>query len=425
MYASLLSAGAAQRLQISIATLILTLCIICAAGATAVAAQATDYQLAPGDRISVTVFGNSELSGEFAVDQSGQISYPIVGAITLAGLSVKDTEQRVTAALSDGILVNPSVFVRISELRPIQVIGDVRNSGSFPFRAGTIVKSAIGVAGGFGVSILTPGAAAAEFLNAEERLKLLQGSAWRLSVRLARLTAQINGAARFDAPTIEAVPEAEVSKVVEDEARHLTQQIEARNSKLELLRSQREPMAAENQSLEAQIATERKQLDIIANQIKSYERLQQSGLARFDTMIQMQLNAATKESMIGRLEGEKSRIRSGIGELQLRVQDAEQEYIKQASAERLDVSQKLADVEASIPLAKQARQARLREVSANATIGVKHQFFISRVKDGATQTIEVSGNDLIEPGDIIEVRTELSELKTAADASKEPAQSSQ
>ena len=387
--------------------------------------DADDYRLAPGDRVSVTVFGNAELSGEFAIDQTGQIAYPLVGAIKVSGLNVKDTEQRVVTALSDGILVKPSVFVRVAEFRPIQVIGDVRNSGSFPFRAGQIVKSAIGVAGGFGASILTPGAAAAEYLNSDERLKLLQSNAWRLSVRLARLTAQISGASRFDAPLIDTVPESEVGKVVEEETLHLNRQAAARDSKLELLRSQREPMTAENASLESQISNERKQLDIIDKQIKSYEKLQQSGLARYDIMIQMQLNAATKESMIGRLEGEKSRIRSSIGELQIRVQDAEQEYIKQAANERLDVSQKLAELEASIPIARQVRQARLREVSTNATIGVKHQFFVSRIKDGATQTREVSGNDVVEPGDLIEVRTEISELRTAAEAFKTSAQSSQ
>lgn len=409
--------------QKSIASIILTLCIIALAFVPSV--QARDYQLAPGDRVAITVFGNTELSGEFSIDQSGRIFYPVIGAIELGGLNVKETEQRIATALNDGILVKPSVFVRVAEFRPIQVIGDVRNSGSFPFRAGTIVKSAIGVAGGYGVSLLTPGTAAAEFLAAEERLKLLQNNAWRLLVRQARLSAQISGADRFDAPAIAGVPEAELAKVVDDENRHLAQQTEARKNKVELLRSQREPMAAENTAIDAQIANERKQLDIIVKQIKSYERLQQSGLARYDIMIQLQLNAATKESMIGRLEGEKSRLRSGIGELELRVQDAEQEYIRLASAERLDVGQKLSELDASIPLAQQARRARLREVGGNSTIGIKHQFFISRLKDGATQTVEVSDNDLIEPGDIIEVRTELSELKTAADANAEPPRSSQ
>lgn len=394
------------------------MCIIAAGFSKA--AQARDYQLAPGDRVAVTVFGNTELSGEFSIDQTGRIFYPIIGAIELGGLTVKETEQRIATALNDGILVNPSVFARISELRPIQVIGDVRNSGSFPFRAGTIVKSAVGIAGGYGVSLLTPGAAAAEFLAAEERLKLLQNNAWRLVVRQARLTAQINGAARFDAPAVADASDAELAKAVEDENRHLAQQTDARNNKLELLKSQREPMASENAALDAQITNERKQLEIIVQQIKNYERLQQNGLARYDIMIQLQLNAATKESIIGRLEGEKSRLRSSIGELQLRVQEAEQEYIRLASAERLDVAQKLSELEASIPLAQQARRARLREVGGNSTIGIKHQFFISRVKDGATQTVEASDNDLVEPGDIIEVRTELSEVKTAAGDGAEP-----
>lgn len=379
----------------------------------------SEYKLAPGDRISIVVFGNNELSGTFEIDGTGNISYPVIGSIDLGGINLTQAEQRLTSSLNGGILVNPSVFIRVAELRPVQVIGDVRTSGSFPYRSGSIVKSAVALAGGYGTSLLSPGSAAAEFLTADERLKVLQSNEWRLQLRHARLAAQLKQESQFDSSFVKNVPEAEVSTAVAEEMQHLNEQIGARNRKVELLRSQRAPMAAENEAIDSQIANERKQLDIIQTQIKSYEKLQKSGLARFDTMIQMQLNAATKESMIGRLEGEKSRLRSSIGELEIRLQDAENEFTKQTSADMLDVSQRLSEIAIALPLAQGVRSARLREASGSAALSMKRQFFISRVTNGEAKTFAVSETDPIEPGDIIEVRVEVSELKTTADAAHE------
>lgn len=178
-------------------------------------AQADEsYKLAPGDRIGITVFGNSELSGDFEINGSGRIIYPVVGSIDLGGLDLKDAEQHLVTTLSEGILVNPSVFVRITELRPIQVIGDVRNSGSFPFRSGTIVKRTVGLAGGYGMSLLSPGTAAAEFLTAEERLKVLQSNNWPLQLRHAHLAAQLKQQSQLEVPPTNDVPNTELSKAI-------------------------------------------------------------------------------------------------------------------------------------------------------------------------------------------------------------------
>lgn len=399
--------------------IMLVLCIICGCAPSMPAHAESEYKLAPGDRISIVVFGNNELSGTFEIDGTGSISYPVIGSIDLGGINLTQAEQRLTNSLNGGILVNPSVFIRVAELRPVQVIGDVRTSGSFPYRSGSIVKSAVALAGGYGTSLLSPGSAAAEFLTADERLKVLQSNEWRLQLRHARLAAQLKQESQFDSSFVKNVPEAEVSTAVAEELQHLNDQIGARNRKVELLRSQRAPMAAENEAIDSQIANERKQLDIIQTQIKSYEKLQKSGLARFDTMIQMQLNAATKESMIGRLEGEKSRLRSSIGELEIRLQDAENEFTKQTSADMLDVSQRLSEIAIALPLAQGVRSARLREASGSAALSMKRQFFISRVTNGEAKTFAVSETDPIEPGDIIEVRVEVSELKTTADAAHE------
>ena len=42
------------------------------------------YTLAPGDRITVTVFGQADLSGDFLIDGAGEIQMPCWGRCTLA-----------------------------------------------------------------------------------------------------------------------------------------------------------------------------------------------------------------------------------------------------------------------------------------------------------------------------------------------------
>ena len=39
-------------------------------------------KLQPGDKIRITVYGEDKLSGDYQLDQSGQISLPLAGTIT-------------------------------------------------------------------------------------------------------------------------------------------------------------------------------------------------------------------------------------------------------------------------------------------------------------------------------------------------------
>src|SRR6266550_8432494 len=75
------------------------------------------YQLEPGDRITVTVFGQAELSGDILVDGAGNILLPFIGPIEVKGLTVDECQERIHDQLANGILKQPSVSVRISELR--------------------------------------------------------------------------------------------------------------------------------------------------------------------------------------------------------------------------------------------------------------------------------------------------------------------
>jgi polysaccharide biosynthesis/export protein len=107
------------------------------------------YRVGAGDRISVRVAGEAELTGEFIVDPSGLISMPYVQRLSVAGRTTSEIEQQIRAGLQAGYLRDPQVSVQITSLRPFYILGEVNGSGSFPYQAGITIQNAIAIAGGY------------------------------------------------------------------------------------------------------------------------------------------------------------------------------------------------------------------------------------------------------------------------------------
>lgn len=107
------------------------------------------YQLASGDKLRVIVFGQDNLSNIYAVDGSGRISMPLIGAVEAQGRSTQQLERAIEARLRAGYLREPKVSVEVDAYRPFFVLGEVTNSGQFPFVNGMTVQTAVAIAGGF------------------------------------------------------------------------------------------------------------------------------------------------------------------------------------------------------------------------------------------------------------------------------------
>jgi polysaccharide export outer membrane protein len=110
----------------------------------------TTYSLGPGDQVRIITFGEENLTGEFRVNDSGNIALPLVGSVHAAGLSSSQLEGAVASALRRANLVhNPSVAVEVIAYRPIYVLGEVNKPGQYPYQPGMTVVTAVAVAGGF------------------------------------------------------------------------------------------------------------------------------------------------------------------------------------------------------------------------------------------------------------------------------------
>jgi polysaccharide export outer membrane protein len=108
------------------------------------------YRVGAGDRLSIRVIGENDLTGEYIVDATGVLSMPYVQSVTVAGLSTGDIEQLILKRLKAGFLRDPKVSVQAVNLRPFYIMGEVTTGGSFPYQPGMTVQNAIAIAGGYG-----------------------------------------------------------------------------------------------------------------------------------------------------------------------------------------------------------------------------------------------------------------------------------
>jgi protein involved in polysaccharide export with SLBB domain len=112
------------------------------------AAAAAPPKLQPGDKIRITVFGEDKLSGDYQIDQSGQISLPLAGTLEAQGLTQTQLEQALAKKFRSEYLKNPKVTVTVTTLRPFYMMGEVEKPGEYPYKSGLNVLTALAIAGG-------------------------------------------------------------------------------------------------------------------------------------------------------------------------------------------------------------------------------------------------------------------------------------
>src|SRR5262249_49994218 len=133
----------------------------------------SEYRLAPGDKLGVLVFEQAQLSGDFVINGDGQVLLPLAGTVTVAGLTLGEAQQLIQKRFADGILVNPTISIRVAEYRPIFVTGYVRKPGNYPFIVGASLKAAIVIAGGLGEPGEQASVGRSDAIMAEERVRKL------------------------------------------------------------------------------------------------------------------------------------------------------------------------------------------------------------------------------------------------------------
>lgn len=116
------------------------------------AAPSTQYRLAAGDAIKISVFQSPELSVETRLTETGAISYPLLGNVQLGGLTVSEAEKRIADGLRTRDFVKqPQVSILVTQVRghQVTVLGQVGRPGRYPLETADVrVTEMLATAGG-------------------------------------------------------------------------------------------------------------------------------------------------------------------------------------------------------------------------------------------------------------------------------------
>lgn len=127
--------------------------------ATAPSGPRPEALLGVGDIVKIGVYQNPDLTVDGArISENGNINFPLIGSVAVAGLTVPAAEQKIAKMLRDGgFVLRPQVTIQVGVIRSsvVSVLGQVGRPGRFPIEAvGTKVSEIVAVAGG-----VTPGGA--------------------------------------------------------------------------------------------------------------------------------------------------------------------------------------------------------------------------------------------------------------------------
>lgn len=142
-----------------------------------------EYRLGAGDALRILVYQSPDLTLEQRVQDDGRLTYPLLGALQAAGLTVRQLEERLEQGLrSGGFLRQPQVAIMVMQVRAHQasVLGQVQRPGRFAVDTpGMRLSDLLAQAGG-----ITALGAERVIVTGQR-----QGQAWRQEIDLPALFA--------------------------------------------------------------------------------------------------------------------------------------------------------------------------------------------------------------------------------------------
>lgn len=110
----------------------------------------SNYMLGPGDKVEIKVYRNDDLNFTLMIDPSGKISYPLLGDLQAAGLTVFELRDFITKGLSK-FFNNPQVMVTLTAYQSnrITVLGGVTSPGVIPLDRQLRILEIVSRSGGF------------------------------------------------------------------------------------------------------------------------------------------------------------------------------------------------------------------------------------------------------------------------------------
>jgi polysaccharide export outer membrane protein len=121
------------------------LLLLATAASAPLTAQGSATGLQPGDVVRLKIWREPDLSGEFQVDERGEVVFPKLGALPVSQLSA-DSLKAMLVSTYTNYLRDPSIEVTL--LRRVNVLGQVKNPGLYQVDQTQTIADVLAQAGG-------------------------------------------------------------------------------------------------------------------------------------------------------------------------------------------------------------------------------------------------------------------------------------
>lgn len=101
--------------------------------------------LGPGDIVRVHIYQEADISGDYPIDEDGNVVLPLIGQKRVTGIPLRQLRDTLVAEFRVH-LRNPAIL--ITPLRRVHVLGEVRSPGLFLIDPTVTLAGAIAMAGG-------------------------------------------------------------------------------------------------------------------------------------------------------------------------------------------------------------------------------------------------------------------------------------
>lgn len=383
------------------------------------AQELKDYKLGPQDKIEIKVFdlrtGSGEahkwtaFEGDVAVDANGQISLPIVGQMSVAGMTVGEVGSLISTKMQKrvGLTELPSTAVQVVKYRPFYIAGAVEKPGEYDYRPNMTVLQAISIAGG--LYRLTEAAQLAlnrdaQVIRGDSRVLAnekigLQARAYRLQAEIADLDA-----VKFKEINANSAPESDTLEAQNIETKLFLSRKTSLQAQIKNIEDTNKSLIAEIDALRAKSLSTDRQIDMLEKDLNQARELVSKGLATSTRQLSAEQTVSSFENSkldirvaILRALQEQSKLGREIVELRARRQQDAMLELAQVRSKLLENEEKS---KTSGSLALTIEDTR----SMYAAPGGGNTYILSRLSDGGYRTQEVPESFVLEPGDVLQVR---------------------
>jgi protein involved in polysaccharide export with SLBB domain len=389
-------------------------------GAAGVHAADNEYKLGPQDKVRLKVFewraSRDEvyewtaLNDEFVVGPGGKLALPFVGEVAAAGLSTGEVARIVADRMRTrmGMADAPDATVEIVTFRPIYVSGHVGRPGEYAFRPGLTVIQAVTIAEG--VQRTSGTRLERDVISGRGDLRVMGSELLTLQLRKARLEAELKGASTIEFPAQSGnSQDSNYKLIVRQENSIFDARRKAFDTQLAALQQLREYLEKEVVSVEAQVKTGTRQMELIQKELQGVVTLVDKGYA----VAQRQL---LLERAMAQAEGDQLRLGSTVMRAKQEISRTDISILELKNRRDNDITVELRETQSRIDAyAERIETAKgllyEAEVVAPQVVGergmgpgVTPTYTVARAIDGRVTKIVAEEGTPVLPGDTIQVR---------------------